>query len=534
MAAALGPMDTVIVSKFIKTLSVAEGPPTGSEQDQQHERKSNTTPSDNFKTGTKLMYGGQGKNTNNVNLRPIIAQRNNQISAISLNNGTKTNKGLDQPRLDETNAKVMGEDKRKLRVQNKKRKQLLRATQAPQSQWTRHTGQVSYESTPLPRTRQTYRSSMCPMVRSLNHPAADTLRKWATFGCPTQTGRNWTKEEMWEAVKQGPHWSATTPEALTHFAKEITEKIRIHQARLVPWDDIKDNPPAQLKISPIAAIPHKSKAFRSILDITFQLRLNNRGVLAAVNDTAVKSAPKGAIDQIGECLSRIVHAFAEASEGAKVFMAKWDIKDGFWRMDCQEGKEWNFLYVLPQPEGKPIMIVVPMSLQMGWVESPPYFCTATETARDIATEYTDMPVGLLPKHKFTGYTVGGKSYSDLPKDQNGQTFHSMIEVYVDDFISLVIPVSQLQLVHTATAVITGIHDVFPANDDYNGDDPISEKKLRKLEGQYLTIKTLLGFDFDGKSKKMWLEAAKREKLLTILRGWIRTGHRGTAGIIQRI
>jgi hypothetical protein len=37
----------------------------------------------------------------------------------------------------------------------------------------------------------------------------------------------------------------------------------------------------------------------------------------AVNDTTVKSAPKGAIDQIGECLSRIVHAFAEASEDAK-------------------------------------------------------------------------------------------------------------------------------------------------------------------------------------------------------------------------
>lgn len=29
---------------------------------------------------------------------------------------------------------------------------------------------------------------------------------------------------------------------------------------------------------------------------------------------------------------------------------------------------------------------------------------------------------------------------------------------------------------------------------------------------------------------MWLETAKREKLLTILRGWIRTGHRGAAGI----
>ena len=167
--------------------------------------------------------------------------------------------------------------------------------------------------------------------------------------------------------------------------------------------------------------------------------------MAAVNDTTVKSAPKGAIDQIGECLSRIIHAFAEASEDAKIFMAKWDIKDGFWRMDCRAGEEWNFSYVLPQPEGTPVMLVVPTSLQMGWVESPPYFCAATENARDIATEYTDMPVGSLPDHKFTGYTVGGESYSGLPIDHPGHTFRSMIEVYMDDFMSLVIPVSQAQL-----------------------------------------------------------------------------------------
>jgi len=94
----------------------------------------------------------------------------------------------------------------------------------------------------------------------------------------------------------------------------------------------------------------------------------------------------------------------------------------------------------------------------------------------------------------------------------------MIEVYVDDFMSLVIPISKSQLQHTAAAVMTGIHDVFPANDEDNGDDPISEKKLKQLEGQYSTATTLLGFDFDGIHKTMRLEAAKREKLLTVLRG----------------
>ena len=57
-----------------------------------------------------------------------------------------------------------------------------------------------------------------------------------------------------------------------------------------------------------------------------------------------------------------------------------------------------------------------------------------------------------------------------------------------------------------------------------------ERKLRQGKGIYDTLKTLLGFDFDGKGKTMWLESAKREKLLTILKGWIQTGTQGSAGI----
>jgi hypothetical protein len=98
--------------------------------------------------------------------------------------------------------------------------------------------------------------------------------------------------------------------------------VRTKQARIVDWDSIKDNPPKELKISPIVAIPHKSKAYRSILDLSFCLRLKTGGIQAAVNDTTEKTAPKGAIDQIGEALSRIVHAFAEADDNAKNFHGK--------------------------------------------------------------------------------------------------------------------------------------------------------------------------------------------------------------------
>jgi hypothetical protein len=208
-------------------------------------------------------------------------------------------------------------------------------------------------------------------------------------GMPNSNGATMDKGEIWEAVERGPHRSALSTEALQHFADEVKEKVVAGQCNTVEWDSIKDNPPPQLKISPIAAISHKSRSFQSILDLSFSLRLKNGGILHSVNDTTVKLAPKGALDQLGHSLSRIIHAFSEASDDkdVKIFMAKWDVKDGFWRMCCEEGEEWNFSYVFPQAEDQPTIIVVPTSLQMGWVESPPYFCAASETARDVAIDY---------------------------------------------------------------------------------------------------------------------------------------------------
>ncbi len=125
-------------------------------------------------------------------------------------------------------------------------------------------------------------------------------------------------------------------------------------------------------------------------------------------------APQGALDQLGHALSRIIHAFAKAEEDAKIFMAKWDIKDGFWRLDCEVGEEFNFAYVLPQAAGMPTVIVVPTLLQMGWVESPPYFCAAMETARDIASDYGNTPIGSITPHKFVNDVRGDNDFKALP------------------------------------------------------------------------------------------------------------------------
>jgi hypothetical protein len=74
------------------------------------------------------------------------------------------------------------------------------------------------------------------------------------------------------------------------------------QATIVEWDTIKDNPPPQMKVSPIAAIPHKSKPYQSILGLSFSLRLHDGTTLPSVNDSMTKTAPSGTINQLGHSL----------------------------------------------------------------------------------------------------------------------------------------------------------------------------------------------------------------------------------------
>ena len=113
---------------------------------------------------------------------------------------------------------------------------------------------------------------MAPQGPTQKHEAAELLTDWERFGCPTKTGRDWTLAEIQAAIDRGPHKSALEPDAIKHFADEVTDKVAKGQVRVILWDDIKDNCPHQLKVSPVAAIPHKSQAYRSILDLSFALR----------------------------------------------------------------------------------------------------------------------------------------------------------------------------------------------------------------------------------------------------------------------
>ena len=71
---------------------------------------------------------------------------------------------------------------------------------------------------------------------------------------------------------------------------------------------------------------------------------------------------------------RLIDAVAHANpQDGDIRFSKLDVKDGFWRMNVEEGAEWNFAYVLPGGHPDDPELVMPQALQMGWAESPPFF-----------------------------------------------------------------------------------------------------------------------------------------------------------------
>jgi hypothetical protein len=85
-----------------------------------------------------------------------------------------------------------------------------------------------------------------------------------------------------------------------------------------------------------------------------------------------------------------------------IMFAKIDLSDGFWRMPVREADKWHFVYVLPGNTSQPTRLVIPHALQMGWTESPGYFCATTETGRDILQTLIDAEVQ-LPPHQFDSF-----------------------------------------------------------------------------------------------------------------------------------
>ena len=269
-------------------------------------------------------------------------------------------------------------------------------------------------------------------------------------------------------------------------------------------------------------IPHKSRKFRTILDLSFRLRHRGK-LLESVNSATVKQAPAEAMVQLGNCVKRLVATLADNYNPEKPFyFAKLDIKDGFWRMAVADEDAWNFCYVLPaQSPGvtnlDDIQIVIPNSLQMGWCESPPFFCAASETARDVIE--TLLAEVHLPAHKLEDEMLRNAHRDAVQRLHAAAAYTNLIEVFVDDFIATTNNGSHDHLKHLSRAMLHGIHSVFPPPEKsgHNGPEPISEKKLEEGEGTWTTTKEILGWLVDGTMFTVQLPPGKCQKIIKLCR-----------------
>jgi hypothetical protein len=135
---------------------------------------------------------------------------------------------------------------------------------------------------------------------------------------------------------------------------------------------------------------------------------------------------------------------------------------------------------------------------MGWGKSSPFFCAATETARDIAQENFDNNKVMAPQPMedimmdidWTTVPLPAR----LPSSENDKRkFLSVLEVYIDDFIGLIQSTNKDHLLRCSRTILSAISNVFPPPEITNSlmGPAVSVKKLVN-EGTWETRKEILG------------------------------------------
>ena len=144
----------------------------------------------------------------------------------------------------------------------------------------------------------------------------------------------------------------------------------------------------------------------------------------AVNTFLVGLAPEKAVKQLGKILPRLFENLLEAPAATPVLFSKIDLLDGFKGMKVPEDQKWNFSYVMPDKEGERTRIVVPSALQMGWCQSPAFFCTATEAAKEVMTRVRETKQKFGPSQmEHFMETADPVKYTPCPTE--------LLQVFVD-------------------------------------------------------------------------------------------------------
>ena len=204
----------------------------------------------------------------------------------------------------------------------------------------------------------------------------------------------WTIAARDEAMQYGAHSSA---EVYKEFLRDkLADMVEAGHWLVLPYSSILHA--TNLRISPLGVVPQRDRRPRPIVDYTF----------SGVNEATVKLALPEAT-QFGKALDRIIQKAAEANpRHGIVNLSKYDLADTFMRVGLAPSMILKLAVAVPTtlPDEDPL-IAVPMVLPMGWMESPPAFCTVTETIVDLANAKIAQGyiLALYHRHKAVANTM---------------------------------------------------------------------------------------------------------------------------------
>jgi len=210
-------------------------------------------------------------------------------------------------------------------------------------------------------------------VEAIGHPASHLLSHYKHKGVPaTMQTRPWSKGQKLAALARGPHKSAA--EHVPFLREEFRDMIKKGHWVLLPAEDVIDA--EELRLSPLGVVPQRERRPRTISDYSY----------FGVNDETLNLAPPEAM-QFGKALPRVLQTIHEANPRfGPVYLSTVDISDGFYRMNLRPQDALRLGVLFPSRPGERQLVGIPLVLPMGWTESPPAFCSATETVADMANQ----------------------------------------------------------------------------------------------------------------------------------------------------
>jgi len=215
------------------------------------------------------------------------------------------------------------------------------------------------------------RSNLSGNIDSISHPAKRLLADLRDNGVPViLTDEPWSQAHLQQCMDRGAHTSARNNKVFVR--DELADYVETGFWTVLPYRLIKDLP--NLRLSPLGVKEERERRDRLVVDHTF----------FGVNEASAPYVPKEAM-QFGGALPRILYRVRHSNPAfGPVYLAKFDVSDGFYRLMLRPDDAPSLAVIMPSYEGEEPLVAIPLVCTMGWVNSPPTFCAASETVADLA------------------------------------------------------------------------------------------------------------------------------------------------------